>query len=95
MAATRPPGGIESSEEPRNLRRPPRAGGGGVGESTLMDRAMAAATGMATKGRGAGISVKGASGATAEVRNLANGTSADDVQVSEFSCSYCILASTL
>lgn len=85
MAATRPPGGIENPEEPKRSRRPARVGGGG--ESMLVDRAMAAATGAgagATKGRGAGISVKGASGATVEVRNLAKGTSADDVQVSRF-----------
>lgn len=85
MSATRAPGGIDESEEPeapaRRLRRPAR--GPGVGESTLVDRAMAAATGgAATKGRGVGINVKGASVITVEVRNLAKGTSADDVQVS-------------
>lgn len=86
MAASRPPGGIEDAEERdtvNNKRGKRGQARGTVGESPLMDRALAAATGAPGKGKGkgAGLNVKGASGTLVEVRNLTKGTSAEDVQV--------------
>lgn len=84
MAATRPPGGIDN---PSDREPAPRRQRKAIATTGLMSRAMADATGTAvpTKGRGA-ISVKGASGATVEVRNLVQGTTAEDVQVRACVC---------
>ncbi|KAF8309080.1 hypothetical protein DL93DRAFT_2170610 [Clavulina sp. PMI_390] len=78
MQSNRQPGGPDSSGDRDQDRRRPRKQ---IAPTELMSRAMADATGTAlpTKGRGA-LSVKGASGAVVEVRNLVKGTSAEDVQ---------------
>lgn len=79
LAANRPTGGVERvSENEAPPKRPRRA----IASSELMSRAVADATGGSQPSRGRGaISVKGASGAMVEVRNLVQGTTAEDVQV--------------
>jgi len=78
LAANRPTGGVDhvpdNEAAPRRQRKT-------IASNELMSRALADATGgsQPSKGRGA-ISVKGASGATVEVRNLVQGTTAEDVQ---------------
>ena len=85
LAAGRPTGGVDHVFDDEV---PPRRQRKAIVNNELMSRAVADATGGSQPSRGRGaISVKGASGATVEVRNLVQGTTAEDVQVCVFTSS--------